>query len=148
MNDGIRLVGKLEYVAKNKDGEIIGTGFYYNAIQEDLLEGLIDGLDTGTMSDIDCMAIGTGTGQGLADTTLSSYASYESNASSFGKSQTSATVLSSQATFTATAAWTITEAGLFTDGTGAAGMFTYNDGLSQALTSGDTLQITWTVTAA
>ena len=48
------------------------------------------------------------------------------------------------ASFTSIAA-TITEAGIFNDA--AAGtMGFYNDSLSQLLTSGDTLQITWTVT--
>jgi hypothetical protein len=153
MEDGIKLIGVIKWEAySGKDGSLIGEGCVTNRIQDACLEGLIDGLDTGTVGDIDSMAIGTGTGQNLATDALVSYASYEnSSGSHWTQSQTSATILSTEATFMAGGSWTITEACLATDaynGSGANTMFTYDDTLSQALSSGDTLKITWTITAA
>ena len=106
---------------------------------------IIDAVNTGTMADLDAMAIGTGTGQGVGDTVLSSKVSTEVSSGSEWTQTDNGDDLDTIATFenASGGSWTITEAGCFNDGAGNAGMYLYNDGLSVALSDGDTLQITW-----
>lgn len=141
MKDGLMVYGTLEWTHRDEDGNVLGHDIIYNQVQTDLLENIVDGLDTGTALSIASMAIGTGTGQAVGDTALSSESSYDDTANT----QPSAVSLQCSTTFTATAA-AITEAGLFTDG--VLPMMTYNDGLSVTLTATDSLQIDWTISVA
>lgn len=150
-SDGLSFKGLVEWKSFDPEGNLKEEGTVFNTIQDTLTGAVIDAIDTGAMSDVDSMAIGTGSGQNRAATGLQSYASYEdSTGSHWSESQPSATQFRAIATFTCTAGggWTITEAGIFLDAGGATGMATYDDSLSVALSQNDTLQITWTITAS
>ena len=146
MKDGLKFVGILDYVVRDKNGKVKDKGRAKNQIQTLLLENVIDAIDTASFTDtaLDGMAIGTGTGIGVGGDALSSLSSAEALS---GQTQPTAVTLQNVATFTAVTG-TITEAGLFDAAACISDMYTYNDGLSIALTSSDSLQITWTITAS
>jgi len=146
MKDGLKFEGILDYVVYNKHGKVKQKGRAKNQIQTLLLENVIDAIDTAAFTDtaLAAMAIGTGTGQAVGDDALASKASNELLS---GQTQPSSVTLQNVATFTAVTG-TVTEAGLFDAEACTDDMFCYNDGLSIALTSSDSLEITWTITAS
>jgi len=142
MNDGLGFKNKVEWKKFNASGELVDSGVLHNQVQTLVKERVIDALDTGTLNAaVTAMAIGTGTGQSASSAALASKASDEDLSA---QTQPTATSLQNVASFTAVTG-TVTEAGLF-DASGCTDdMYFYNDGLSVALTSSDTLQITWTI---
>ena len=146
MKDGLKFEGILDYVVYNKHGKVKQKGRAKNQIQTLLLENVIDAIDTAAFTDtaLAAMAIGTGTGAGVASDSLISLASNELLS---GQTQPTSVTLQNVATFTAVTG-TVTEAGLFDAEACTDDMFCYNDGLSIALTSSDSLEITWTITAS
>jgi len=142
MNDGLQFKNTVEWKKFDANGNLIDSGIHENQVQTLVKERVIDALDTGTLtSPIAAMAIGTGTGQAVSDAALASKSSDEDLSS---QTQPTATSLENVASFTGVTG-TITEAGLF-DASGCADdMYFYDDSLSVALTSSDTLQITWTI---
>ena len=139
MKDGFGFKNTVEWKKFDADGILVDSGKEYNQVQTLVKQRVIDALDTGSTTQIQGMAVGTGTGQGVGDAALASKASDENTNPTDG-----GTSLECVASFTGITG-TVTEAGLF-DSTGCTDdMYFYDDGLSVALTSGDTLQITWTV---
>lgn len=145
--DGMKFNNIVEWVATDKDGNVIGSGIEHNQVQTAALTHIVDQLDENTSSTaqtISGMGVGTSTGQNAAATELASLESAHDLAS--GEiTQPTATSLKFSVSFTGIAD-TITEAGLFTATNCESGMYFYDDNLSQVLTADDTLTINWTVT--
>lgn len=132
----------------SKDGEFLGEYTSHNQTQDAVLDEVIDALDSGTCSDIITMGIGTGTGQNAAATALGSLSSYETGAACSSTQAGDGESVEFSATFTAAGSWAIEEAGLSTAADCASGLMFYDDSISVSMTSGDTLQIDWTVSVS
>ena len=146
MNDGLRFYGRLDYILYDEDGNIKDCGYVKNNVQDLLLTGVIDALDTGTFPTAQpgWMAIGTGDAAGSASSNLMSKVSNEALTS---QTQPTSVSLANVATFTGVNA-TIQEAGLFNVAACTSGMLLYNHALNVVMTSADSLQITWTLSVA
>ena len=140
MKDSFGIYGTLHYTLYDNKGNIKDEGTIRNQIQDDLREAIVDALETGSMTAVTAMAIGTGNSQASSDTVLSSKSSDED----ITPSQPSADQFKAEASFTNVTA-TITEAGLFPTSACDANMYTYNDGLNVVMTSSDTLALDWTI---
>jgi len=151
MNDGFKLRGTIEWKHFDGIGNLVDSGVIHNQIQDELFQEAIDAFQAGTFDNpLGCMAVGTGTGQDVTDTTLNSYLSYENSAgSAYTESQPSAAQSQLVCTFTGMAANTITEAGMFGGTAHTDHMMCYNDGLSVSIGgTSDSLEITWTLDAS
>ena len=149
MNDNLEIWGRLAYVHKDCDGNILGEGACHNQIQRYMLEQVVDAIAAGTCSDVANMEVGTGVGASNTSTHLVISAS--SNELAVATEGGTNITVAFASTFTALTA-TITEAGLFPHGTtgisSTSYMMAYNDGLNVVLTSSDTLLLTWTISTA
>lgn len=145
MKDKVGFNNTLKVKHFDKDGNLLDTKELSNTSQNNVLEDVIDMLDESTTKSYEAtdMAIGTGTGQGVATSTLSSKSSEEAVSST--QSGSPEDTVTFTATFTAAGSWNIQEAGLFPSATCDANMLFYNDSISQSMSSGDTLQISWEV---
>jgi len=142
INSGIAFEGKIEYTLFDKDGNVKDDGVIKNQVQDLLMQRVIDAIDGGTMTALQGMAVGTGTGQAVTDSALASKASDEDITG--GQTQPTATSLQNVGTFTSITG-TVTEAGLFDDAACTDDMYCYDDSLNVVMTSSDSLQITWTI---
>ena len=135
------------YILRDKDGNIKEKGCHKNQVQNLTLVEVIDAVDAGTHGEpIIEMAIGTGTGQAVSDTALSSLSSYEATVNvQSGSPEDTVTCTS---TFTAGGSWTITEAGLFGTTGCASEMLFYDGSLNVGMTADDTLQIDWEISVS
>lgn len=131
-----------------RDGVLLDEYTSHNQTQDAVLDEVIDALDTGTCNDIITMGIGTGTGQATSDTALGSLSSYETGADVSATQAGDGESVEFSATFTAGGSWAIEEAGLSTAADCASGLMFYDDSISTSMTSGDTLQIDWTVSVS
>lgn len=145
MKDKLTFHNTVKYTLYDKDGNIKDTGITENQTQDNVLDFVIDAIDTGTCSDVVAMAVGTGTGQGVATSALASSVSNEDTGAGAQAGDGESVVFT--ATFTAITG-TITEAGLFPMTAATTYMMFYDGSLSVALTSSDSLQIDWTVSIA
>ena len=149
MRDGLGFNNTIRYRLYDSNGNLKDDKITHNQTQNNALTQVIDALDDGTCSHIITMAIGIGSGQAATDTALSSISSFETGAAvSATQSGTPEDTVEFSATFTAGGSWTITEAGLFTSANAASWMMFYDDSISTSMTSGDTLQIDWTVSVS
>lgn len=151
MNDGLSFCNTVTYRVYDPDGNLKDEQVTHNQTQDAVLAEVIDALDAGSSNDIITMAIGTGTGQATSDTALSSISSYETGAAvtaTQGNKVKTGDKVTFSATFEAKGSWAIEEAGLSTAADGASGLMFYDDSISTAMTSGDTLQIDWEVSVS
>jgi len=132
----------------NKYGELIDEWTSHNQTQDAVLDEVIDALDTGSSNAIVTMAIGTGSGAGTPSANLNTLVSYETGAAVTTTQAGDGESAEFSTTFTAQDSWTITEACLSTAADGASGMMFYDDSISVGISSGDTLQIDWTVSVS
>lgn len=151
-NDGFKLKGTIEWKVFDKNGNLRDKGKTTNQIQNELFTEAIDAFNSGTFDNpVVAMAVGEGTGQNVADTTLSSITSDVGTADGLALSQPSAAQLQAVGNFTT---WTcgsvtLTEACLSGDSAASDHMYCYDDSISISIGSAsDTLQITWTVDAS
>jgi len=145
-NDGFNIKGNFSWKHFDSDGNLLDMGITPNRVCDTLRDCVIEGIYAGSMPYPVSMAIGTGTGQAVTDNTLSSLSSYEnSSGTNWTISQPSAAKYQCVSTFTATGTWAITEAGMFTAATSLSSMCVYDDSITVNMTSGDTLQGTWTI---
>lgn len=145
MNDGFTILGNFSWKVFNPDGTLKEEGSTKNRVCDTLRDLVVDGL-VSSMPTMISMAIGTGSGQDVTATALASISSYENSSNShWAVSQPSAAKYQCISTFTATGTWSITEAGMFTHATSLSSMCVYNDSVTASMTSGDTLQGTWTI---
>lgn len=131
-----------------RDGVLLDEYTSHNQTQDAVLDEVIDALDTGSCNDIITMGIGTGSGQATSDTALGSLSSYETGAACSATQAGDGESVEFSATFTAGGSWAIEEAGLSTAADCASGLMFYDDSISTSMTSGDTLQIDWTVSVS
>ena len=140
--DHIPIRGKLRIRVWNEKGELIEDYTKKNAVtalgDAHVADQLASAPDNAAMS---YMAVGSGTGGTTALNTEIDNNACDSYTQGAGGADNDVIYVAS---FTSIAN-TVTEAGIF-NAASLGVMFVYNDGLSQLLTSGDTLQITWTVT--
>ena len=147
MNEGLSFCNTVTYRLYDPEGNLKDTQVTHNQAQDAVLAAVIDDLDT----DIITMAIGIGNGQATSDTALSSISSYETGAAvtaTQGNKVKTGDKVTFSATFEAKGSWAIEEAGLSTAADGASGLMFYDDSISTAMTSGDTLQIDWEVSVS
>ena len=156
-NETFKLEGNFHWKHFDSEGTFLEEGGSalreggHNQIQDNLKNYVSDCLTSATLNYVDHMSIGEGTGENAASSALSSMASHESV--SPNDSGTSG-ITTNAVTFTATGALTITEGGVFADAAGTAEMLLYSDDTGDwgaagvVLASGDTLQVTWTLTYA
>ena len=151
MSDGLSFYNTVTYRLYDHEGNLKDTQVTHNQTQDAVLAEVIDALDAGTSNDIITMGIGTGSGQASSDTALSSLSSFETGAdvtATQGNKVKTGDKVTFSTTFEAKGSWAIEEAGLFTSADGASGMMFYDDSISTAMTSGDTLQIDWEVSVS
>ena len=152
MNDGLSFNNTVTYRLYDTEGNLKDEQVTHNKTQDAVLAEVIDALDTsGSNDDIITMAIGTGTGQATSDTALSSLSSYETGAAvsaTQGNKAKTGDKVTFSTTFESKGSWAIEEAGLSTAADGASGLMFYDDSISTAMTSGDTLQIDWEVSVS
>jgi len=143
MNDGLNIIGTIDYALYDEHGELKDSGKISNRAQYAVKEELIDVLgNAAILGDITHMSIGSSTGQATTDTALASKSTHWT----VSKSETSDFCLRCVSSFNNMAATTITEAGLFPQVPCTSNMYFYNDGLSISIGgTSDSLVITWTV---
>jgi len=144
IHDPLCLTDTIDYILWDKDGRVKDQGHLVNQVQTLCKEIVVDALDTGTITAINWMAVGTGAGQNVAAAALSSKVSNEVLTA---QTQPTSVTLQNVTTFTAITG-TVTEAGLFNVAACTSGMQTYTDSLNVVMTSSDTLQLTWTITVS
>ena len=151
MNDNFGLYGNFSWRHFDKDGKLLDEGGTDNRICDTLRQVFTAVSMQGSCATVKSMAIGTGNGQDVTSNALASLATVENHndgasaGSHWSASQPSAGRSQFITTFTAADTWTITEAGLFLTYGSTASMVAYNDALNVPMTSGDTLQGTWTI---
>jgi len=148
MNEKIKFDDNVRVRHYDKQGNLIDDYWTHNQTQDAVLDEVIDALDAGTCNDIITMAIGTGSGQATSDTALGSLSSYETGAACSSTQAGDGESVEFSATFTAGGSWAIEEACLSGAADGASLMMFYDDSISTSMTSGDTLQIDWTVSVS
>jgi len=140
MNDGLGFKNFIEWKKFDAYGNLVDSGKLENQVQTKVKESVIDALDTGTMTALQGLGVGTWTGASAASDNLMTF----STASVPTQTQPTATSLLNVSLFTGITG-TITEAGLFSTTACTSGMYFYNGALSVALAPTDTLQLSWTV---
>jgi hypothetical protein len=144
LDDEARCAGLLHGVLRDKDGNVIDEQLKRNQFQTAGKTHVADQLAGGADAAMSHMAIGTGTGQAVGDTTLATENDRE--ALDGGTPTHAANVVTYTRTFAAgEGTGTITEAGIFNAGSGG-DMMLYNDSISFGKGAGDSLTLTWTFT--
>ncbi len=157
MNDKLNMTGIVEYKVTRADGTV-ETKTVTNQIQNLGLAAIasliaVDNPQTSTA--FDYIAVGTGTGQGVADTTLASEITTLGGARRGGgdvvaTSQTTTITndtIQFQTTFTFTGSLAITEAGIL-NAASAGVLLAYQDFSVMNVSDGDSLQVTWKISLA
>ena len=155
VKENMGMSGIIQLVHKDKTGKILQTKVVHNQIQNAGLaevSSLILTDDPGTATAFDYMALGTGTGQAVTDTTLATEIAASGGERAAGTgTQTTTTVANDTSqlvvTYTFTGALAITEAGIF-NASSAGDMLAYQDFSVINVTSGDSLEVTWKVAFA
>ena len=156
INGTYGIKGEVRAIAWHEDGTVFYEHVEHNQIQNALLNAVADWIATSVASpsSVSSMAIGTGSGQTEADTTLDSMGTWEnaqtitgSEGSHWSESQSTPSATAFVSTFTGWAG-TVSESGLFGAPSGLAAMYAYDTSISVTLATTDSLQITWTITAA
>lgn len=144
LDDEAQAKGLLRGVLRDKDGKIKDEQLVKNQFQTLGKTHVADQLAGGVDAAMSHMAIGSGTGQGVGDNTLSSE---EDRQGLDGATPTHSTnVVTYHRTFAAgEGTATMTEAGVFNNAT-VGDMMLYNDSISFAKGAGDSLALTWTFT--
>lgn len=151
MEENLKIKGKVAYELRDKYGNLKDSGVSYNTITNLMDAHVADQMSDQGDSAIGFIAIGSGTGQGAADTDLANYVNLIalSGAGALqgsGGDDNDVTYSGFWAAGEATND-SISEAGLFqASGTTRNTLMTYNDGLSVNKGADDTLKIDWTVT--
>lgn len=141
LHDTESIRGKTRIRVWNDKGELIADYEKKNTVTALGDAHVADQLSDQGNAAMSHMAVGTGTGGTTTLNTETTRVALDSTTQGTGGNDNDVIYV---ATFTGISA-TITEAGVFND-VSAGTMFIYNASLSQLLTSGDTLEITWTVT--
>lgn len=144
--DGIRLIHKdnLHVVLRGPDGKIKKEGNHSNQVQTYMLTHVADRLADVGENAMSHMSVGSGTGQGVAATSLATQLARL--ALDGGTPSHAAGVVTYKRTFAAgEGTGTITEAGVHNAVSGGS-MGLYNDGLNYAKGAADSLELTWTLT--
>lgn len=154
----LKVRGMVSYLLKDKDGNVKLNRTIHNQIQNLGLAAIASLIATDnpqTETAFDYIAIGSGTGQAVTDTTLATEITTNGGARRGGAdvTATSATdtvandTIQFQTTFSFTGSLAITEAGILN--AGAAGtLLAYQDFSAINVANGDSLQITWKITFA
>ena len=144
LDDESQSKGLLRGVLRDKDGKIIDEQLVKNQFQTLGKTHVADQLAGAADVAMSHMAIGSGTGKGVGDNTLTTE---EDRQGLDGSTPThSANVVTYTRTFAAgEGTATITEGGIFNNAT-VGDMMLYNDGISFAKGAGDSLALTWTFT--
>lgn len=147
-SDGIKLQGFQEYelvgILRDKDGNVKDIQRVKNQVQTYMKTHVADQLSDQGETAFSHMAIGSGTGQGVGDSTLSS--EEDRRALDESTPSHSGAVVTYHRTFAAgEGTATITEAGIFNDAS-AGDMGLYDDSLNFAKGASDSLELTWTLT--
>ena len=151
--DKLKFKNKVSWQHFDPSGNLVNSGCGYNQAQTELLTAVRSMLydDGNANSQIFGMGIGTGAAPNQAATALTSLVSAETCGTG-QMTETDADTLTCEVTFTATASWTIAEAGLFGEDATCDDhmLFCYGDAhsgedLSESLATDDTLTITWTI---
>ena len=149
MDDQIKITEQrynLEIILRGADGKIKKQQVISNQVQTAMKTHVADQLSDQGEAAASHMAIGSGTGQGVGDNTLSSEETRQALDS--GTPSHSAAVVTYHRTFAAgEGTATMTEAGLFNAGGGGT-LLLYNDSISFAKGAGDSLELTWTLTVS
>ena len=152
-NIGIR--GIVTQIHRNKNGDILMKRDIKNQIQNAGLaeiSSLILTDDPGSATAFDYMALGSGTGQAVTDTTLATEIAASGGERAAGTgTQTTTTVTNDTSqlvvTYSFTGALAITEAGIF-NASSSGDMLCYQDFSVINVTSGDSLEVTWKIAFA
>lgn len=151
-NENTRVRGVVSYVLTDADGVVKDERTIQNQIQNLGLSSISARLIGTSVGAFDAIAIGTGSGQAVGDTTLSAEITTDGGGRRSGvdvtRTQETTTVTDDTAqfftTFSFTGAHAITEAGIF-NAASAGVMLAYQDFSVINVSSGDNLQITWRV---
>lgn len=141
MQEGIKLSGLINIKVYDGAGNLIADYSKKNEVKTAGLYHVADQMSDQGEAAMSHMAIGTGTGGTTALNTEVSRNALTSKSQGSGGDANKVTYIASFTGVTGT----IKEAGILNAASGGT-LFVYNDSLSQALSSSDTLQITWTVT--
>lgn len=150
--ESIGIKGIVSYVLTDKDGNIKEEKTITNQVQNLGIAAIASRLYGATVDEFGAIAIGSGTGQAVGDTTLATEITTNGGERRDGTDVTitaqTDTIANDTAQFVTTYSFsgplTITEAGIFNDGS-VGTMFAYQDFSAINVANGDNLQITWKV---
>ena len=151
----VGMMGIVNYIHRDKNGKVLMDRTITNQIQNAGLaevSSLILTDDPGSATAFDYMALGSGTGQAVTDTTLATEIAASGGERAAGTgTQTTTTVANDTSqlvvTYSFTGALAITEAGIF-NASSSGDMLCYQDFSVINVTSGDSLEVTWKVAFA
>jgi len=154
MNDKLNITGIVEYKVTRADGTV-ETKTVTNQIQNlglAAIASLIASDNPQTSTAFDYIAVGTGTGQGVADTTLASEITTAGGERRGGENVTASSqtttitndTIQFQTTFTFTGTFAVTEAGIL-NAASAGVLLAYQDFSVINVSDGDSLQVTWKI---
>lgn len=147
LKDGLTLYGELHAILRDADGNIKKEIRVKNQVQTYMLTNVADMLSDQGEAAISHMAVGTGTGQAVGDSTLSAQIGVR-YALDGGTPTHAAAVVTYHRMFAAGEGTdNIREAGLFNH-LSAGDMGLYNDSISFDKSGADTLGMTWTLTVS
>ncbi|MHA1949174.1 MAG: hypothetical protein ACW99G_01700 [Candidatus Thorarchaeota archaeon] len=148
LKDGIILkaVLNLHGILRNSEGEIIDEQKVSNQVQTYMKTHVADMLSDQGENNMGWMSIGTGSGQGVGDSSLASQSTRQALDGSTPSH--SGAVVTYHRTFAAgEGTGTMTEAGVH-ESAAAGNMGLYTDSINFAKGAGDSLELTWTLTVS